>query len=189
MSVNCFKEGNRKTNSITPHEKRRRTQWAGQFAVACELVRRGYTVAFTMGNTPVIDLMVRTPNYEQFWIDVKALTAPTNNAWPVRVKPSQPSLYYVFVLLAPLVQPGCQCGRDRFFVVRQSDVNSSIKSYQKSHRNDTKMPGVGLKAIRKFEDAWGTLPYSRHHAKNTRAAYPTGGSSCSPSLRTWRHIN
>jgi hypothetical protein len=35
-----------------------RTQWAAQFAVASELCKRGYKVAFTMVNaTPLADLM------------------------------------------------------------------------------------------------------------------------------------
>ena len=43
--------------------KRMRTQWATQFLVASELVRRDYTVSFTMGNhTPNADLMVGTPS-------------------------------------------------------------------------------------------------------------------------------
>jgi hypothetical protein len=37
--------------------KGRQTQWATQFLVAAELIRRGYTVSFTQGNnTPVADL-------------------------------------------------------------------------------------------------------------------------------------
>jgi hypothetical protein len=39
---------------------------------AAELVRRNYSVSFTMGNnTPVADLIVGTLTGNQFWIDVK----------------------------------------------------------------------------------------------------------------------
>lgn len=56
--------------------KRMRTQWATQFLVASELVRRDYTVSFTMGNhTPNADLMVGTPSGKQFWVDVKGRSA------------------------------------------------------------------------------------------------------------------
>ena len=38
-----------------------RTQWAAQFAVASELCKRGYEVAWTTGNHPMVDLMVDEP--------------------------------------------------------------------------------------------------------------------------------
>jgi hypothetical protein len=63
----------RKPTQVT---KRVQTQWAAQFLAASELVRRGYTVSFTMGNhTPDADLMVGAPSYRQFWIDVKGLSS------------------------------------------------------------------------------------------------------------------
>ena len=49
------------------------TQWAAQFAVASELCRRGYEVAFTTGNHPCVDLMVYSPNRVPFAVDVKGL--------------------------------------------------------------------------------------------------------------------
>ena len=50
----------------------RRTHWAAQFAVASELCKRGYEVALTMGNYPVIDLMVVSPKGVPFLIYVNA---------------------------------------------------------------------------------------------------------------------
>jgi hypothetical protein len=35
------------------------SQWAAQFAVAAELVRRRYSVAFYLGNQPLYDALVR----------------------------------------------------------------------------------------------------------------------------------
>ena len=61
-------EGNQKM------KKRRdafQTQWAAQFAVASELCRRNYKVALTLGNHPMIDLMVVSPNDAKFNVDVK----------------------------------------------------------------------------------------------------------------------
>jgi hypothetical protein len=53
----------------------RQAQWAAQFAVASELCKRGYEVAFTLGhNTPLADLMVISPGKKHFLIDVN-LTA------------------------------------------------------------------------------------------------------------------
>ena len=64
-----------------PKAKRRsghQTQWAAQFAVASELCKRGYEVAFTLGhNTPLADLMVISPRKKPFLIDVKGLSEKT----------------------------------------------------------------------------------------------------------------
>jgi hypothetical protein len=51
------------------------TQWAAEFAVASELCKRGYEVAFTSGHTtPIADLMVVSPKYKtMFLVDVKGL--------------------------------------------------------------------------------------------------------------------
>ena len=51
--------------------KRYQTQWAGQFYVAAELTRRGYLVSLTLGNAPVVDLLVVSPDGEHFGVDVK----------------------------------------------------------------------------------------------------------------------
>ena len=58
--------------------KRYQTQWAAQFYAAAELTRRGYQVAFTLGNAPRTDLLVSTPNDDlQFKIDVKGQSTRT----------------------------------------------------------------------------------------------------------------
>jgi hypothetical protein len=70
-----------------PHS-RHQTQWAAQFAVASELCKRGYQVALTMGNHPVVDLMVVSPKGVQFLVDVKGLHRGPN-LWQVRRKEEQ----------------------------------------------------------------------------------------------------
>lgn len=49
------------------------TQWAAQFGVASELCKRGYQVALTMGNHPIVDLMVVSPQGLQFSIQAEFL--------------------------------------------------------------------------------------------------------------------
>ena len=94
-----------------------RTQWAAQFAVASELCKRGYEVAFTMGNHPVVDLMVISSNQTSFGIDVKGLYKP--NFWGVRAKPPKVNLFYVFALV-PDDRP------NRFFILTQAQVNDEV---------------------------------------------------------------
>src|SRR6516225_9299084 len=74
-----------------------RTQWAAQFAVASELCKRGYEVALTMANHPVVDLMVVSPKGVPFLIDVKAHYK--KNFWPVRLKKARGTLFYVLAFV------------------------------------------------------------------------------------------
>jgi hypothetical protein len=81
--------------AASPNQKERRsvhrTQWAAQFATASELCKRGYEVAFTMGNaTPLADLMVISPTSKKnILIDVKGLYKPLGSQgkddkrWPL----------------------------------------------------------------------------------------------------------
>ena len=139
-------------------EKRTLAQWSAQFLVASELVRRGYLVAFTMGNsTPDADLVVGKPRQQPFWIDVKGNA--TRGAWLIKPKLSAPSLYYVLVSLSPLASSDGTRKPDEFFVLSQSDVAELTSRYLQSHPRDrNKVPGFGFKDPHKFRNAWDKLP-------------------------------
>jgi len=137
-----------------------RTQWAAQFAVASELCKRGYEVAFTMGNHPSVDIMVKSQNGVSFGVDVKGLYK--RNFWVVRSKPSQANLYYVFAFV-PDGRP------NDFFVLSQVEVNTEIESEFRSARlrADAKgrstervelFPCISWKMAEKYKDCWQTLP-------------------------------
>ena len=95
------------------------TQWAAQFAVASELCKRNYQVALTVGNHPILDLMVVSPNGKSFLVDVKGLYR--NNSWPIKRKAESPSLYYVLVYIPP-EQP------NEFFVMSQEQAHALIRA-------------------------------------------------------------
>ena len=70
-------------------EKNFQTQWLAQFLVAAELTRRGYTVTFSLGNCPVIDLMVRVPGTNaSFVVDVKGTSNKYSGWWMSRKEQS-----------------------------------------------------------------------------------------------------
>jgi hypothetical protein len=146
------------TAEATPAERRARTQWAAQFLAAGELVRRGYTVSFTMGNhTPMADLMVGAASRQQFWVDVKGLASKA--AWLVKPKLEHENLFYILVYLAPLAVPGKTRNPDRFFVLSQREVNRLVEKYQTAHRtNRGTMPGFRWTDAHVFEDEWRKLP-------------------------------
>ena len=106
-----------------PHQ----TQWAAQFAVASELCKLGYQVALTLGNHPMIDLMVVSPNGTAFVVDVKGQYK--SNPWPVRKRKKNDLLFYVLAFVPP---PGE--GQNRFTVLTQDAVNSHLDANTKKWR-------------------------------------------------------
>jgi hypothetical protein len=129
------------------------TQWAAQFAVASELCKLGYEVAFTMGNTaPIADLMVVSPVHrKQFLIDVKGLYRV--NPWLIKRKSARPNLFYVLAFV-PKGKP------NQFFVLTQAAAYAHIRSELKRlKRAETySMTGVVWKLVEKHRDAWDVLP-------------------------------
>jgi hypothetical protein len=95
------------------------TQWAAQFAVASELCKRGYEVAFTMGNHPLVDLMVISPSRISFLVDVKGLYK--KNFWLVREKKPRDKLFYVFAF-AP------DNASNQFLVLTQDQIAAGIRA-------------------------------------------------------------
>lgn len=137
--------------------KGRQTQWAGQFLAASEMIRRGYTVAFTTGNnTPVADLMVGSPRGDLFWVDVKGQSGKRD--WLVRPKDLRDKLFYVLVALSPLSQVPGRREADRFFVLTQQEANALEAEYRRQFpANKTTMPGFKFMAPSKYEDRWEKL--------------------------------
>ena len=134
------------------------SQWAAQFLVASELVRRGYTVSFTMGNhTPDADLIVRSPNDELFLVDVKGQRQ--KGPWLVKPKDSVKALFYILVYLAPLPKGNDPRKPDEFFVLKQEEASELAKAFPASHPNDKGVfPGFGWHDPERFRDDWSKLP-------------------------------
>lgn len=111
-----------------------------------------------MGNhTLNADLMVGAPSGEQFWVDVKGLSA--KNAWLVKPKAPFPNLYYVLVYLSKLADRDSVREPDEFFVLTQAEIAELGRQYLAKHPNDTnKIPGFGWRDPHPFKDAWDKLP-------------------------------
>jgi hypothetical protein len=139
----------------SPHQ----TQWAAQFAVAGELCKQGYEVALTMGNHPVADLMIISPNHVHFLIDVKGLYKP--NRWLVRARPAQKMLFYVLVFV-PENKP------NQFFILTQKQINEGLRiSLENANARrrakgltimDEKFTDIEWKIPFQHENVWKNLP-------------------------------
>jgi hypothetical protein len=132
------------------------TQWTAQWAVAAELARADYEVAFTGGNTPMADLMVRHRDGRLFSVDVKG-SRPTNakgtrgNSFWAAPKPLDPNLFYVVVLV------GRDRAQDQFFITSQAEWHGLIADYGARHSGQEN-PGFDWADILPFKDRWDKLP-------------------------------
>jgi hypothetical protein len=95
---------------------------AGEYFVAAELYRRGYTVAMTLGNAKAIDLFAerdgRTVN-----VQVKAIAKKQNVGWPMMRDKVLPGIVYVFVCLnEPPTAP-------TYFIATSDEALAKVKQY------------------------------------------------------------
>lgn len=101
---------------------RNSTHLAGEYFVAAELYRRGYSVAITLGNAKAIDLFAergaRTVN-----IQVKAIRDKKSIGWPIMRDRIQDGILYVFVCIN---QPGTA---PEYFVCTPEEARSNTAQY------------------------------------------------------------
>jgi len=112
-----------------------------------------------MGNHQILDLMVISPNREQFFVDVKGQYKP--NPWPVRLRKTRGKLFYVFAFVP-------DDARNRFFILTQTQVNKGILANEaraRASRTAKGLPGepgdltvVERRLVQCYEDAWSALP-------------------------------
>lgn len=99
------------------------THLAGEYFVAAELYKRGYSVAMTLGNAKAIDLYVeketRTVN-----VQVKAIRNRKSVGWPMMRDKVLSNIVYIFVCLnGPGVPP-------EYFVCTSQEAKAKVKQYK-----------------------------------------------------------
>lgn len=102
------------------------TAQAAAMAVSAELARRGYDVAFTLGNTPKVDLLCNVPDGDMFKVQVKGLTIA--NGFIVRKsffdESRDHNLFLVVVLVPPT--PEADDVPFRFFVLSHDEARAEF---------------------------------------------------------------
>jgi hypothetical protein len=140
---------------MSKQSRKYQTQWASQFYVAAELTRRGYLVSLTLGNAPVADLLVVSPERYHFMVDVKGQS--TRNFWLIQRREPREDLYFVLVYLPRDKEP------PRFFVLRSTELMNRREEYRK-HIESTggkykdEMGGINWTTAFEYEDRWDILP-------------------------------
>lgn len=77
---------------------RNSTGLSGEYFVAAELLRRGFSVGITMGNAKAIDILAEKDD-QQFVIQVKSIYKKKNIGWPLMKDKINLNHYYIFVNL------------------------------------------------------------------------------------------
>ena len=98
------------------------THLAGEYFVAAELYKRGFSVAITIGNAKAIDLFAernkRTAN-----VQVKAIRVKKHVGWPISVSKVDDGIVYVFVILNDQNVP------PSYFIATGAEVRPLVKQY------------------------------------------------------------
>jgi len=164
MALGSFPSSTWERGEKTMRGTRHQTQWSGQFGVAHEMTRRGYLVAFTMGNAPTVDLLCKSPNEQDFSVQVKSLRSKTYFIYQESLLAPNPNLYIVFVLVpeAPL-EPA------EYFVLNNAQFLSIDKEEKARLKEAEKVrgkpyaafsPGINYTTLNRdeFRNAWHNLP-------------------------------
>lgn len=99
------------------------TGLSGEYFVAAELLRRGYSVGITMGNAKAIDILAEKDG-KQFIIQVKAIFKKKNVGWPMMADKVNESIFYVFVNLN-----GDKMTEPDYFIGTGLEAKQKVKQY------------------------------------------------------------
>jgi len=140
--------------SETPVGLTNLSKWAAQFHAAGELTRRKYVVAFTMGNTPMTDLLVKSPSEKFFQVQVKG---QFNRAqWLTGKVSDTKSLYYVLVYL-----PKLESEAPSYFIMPSEEVRTIVEAEDRRAKREHLKPfasGMPWRAAEPWKDRWNLLP-------------------------------
>ncbi len=124
---------------------------AGEYFVAAELERRGFTVGVPMSNVKDYDILCANKNGKQFALQVKT-TSKWNNKWILNQKSEKivaDNVFYVFVHLH-------QLGNPSYFIVPSKYVAETVyngyKRWVSTPRKDGTPHKISGMRTMKFED-------------------------------------
>lgn len=101
--------------------ERNNTHLAGEYFVAAELYRRGFSVGMTIGNTKAIDLFANKDN-KTLSVQVKAIRNKKSVGWPMMKDKVIDDVLYVFVNLNDQSNPD-------YYIATGQEARSKVKQY------------------------------------------------------------
>jgi hypothetical protein len=109
--------------NMTKSPDRNSTHLAGEYFVAAELYRLGYSVGMTIGNAKAIDVLVEKDG-RMIPVQVKAIRDRQSVGWPMMKDRVRDNVVYVFVLLN---QSGT---KPDYFIATGAEARSKVKQYK-----------------------------------------------------------
>lgn len=97
------------------------THLAGEYFVAAELYRRGFSVGMTIGNAKAIDLFVFKDD-KHLSIQVKALKNKKSVGWPMMKDKVRNGIIYIFVNLNDQSAPD-------YYICTDKEAREKVKQY------------------------------------------------------------
>lgn len=101
--------------------ERNSTHLAGEYFVAAELYRRGFSVGMTIGNAKAIDLMAYK-DHRAIAVQVKAIRDKKSAGWPITPDKLDKGAIYVFVNLNGTASPD-------YYILTSGEASEHIKMY------------------------------------------------------------
>lgn len=99
------------------------TGLAGEYFVAAEMLRRGFSVGITMGNAKAIDILAEKDG-KQFIIQVKAIYKKKNVGWPIMKDRVNTEIFFVFVNLN-----GDKMTNPDYYISTGKEAKDKVKQY------------------------------------------------------------
>lgn len=103
---------------------RNNTGLSGEYFVAAELYRRGWSVGMTIGNAKAVDLFAQKDE-KIISIQVKSIFKKKNVGWPLMEDTIKDVDYYIFVNLN-----GDTMSNPEFFVCTPEETKDKVKQYK-----------------------------------------------------------
>lgn len=101
--------------------ERNNSHLAGEYFVAAELYRRGFSVGMTIGNAKAIDLFASKGN-RTVSIQVKAIRNRKSSGWPMMREKVIKDILYIFVNLNDQKIP-------EYYIATANEARKKIKQY------------------------------------------------------------
>jgi len=95
---------------------------AGEYFVAAELYRRGFSVGMTIGNAKAIDMFANKDG-RTLAVQVKAIRAKSSIGWPMMIDRVDDNVIYVFVNLNGISAPD-------YYVLSAKETRTKVKQYK-----------------------------------------------------------
>jgi hypothetical protein len=106
-----------------PSPDKNSSHLAGEYFVAAEIYRRGYSVAMTLGNAKAIDLFAEH-EAQTVNVQVKAIRDKNSIGWPMMIDKVVDGVVYVFVCLnAPGEPPD-------YYLCNSDEARGLVKQYR-----------------------------------------------------------